>query len=88
MLRVTATEARRRFFDLLDAVERGEAVSFDRRGVEFRIETVAKPKRRKRHEPLGEVLDPRLLELGWTWEPGPDGQLQLIVGPQRLRPER
>ena len=80
MTRTTATEARRRFFELLDAAERGEAVVLERRGVRFRISldraaSAAVP----RPSPLV-VADPALLEGTWSWKTNSEGELTFLPG--------
>lgn len=75
MKRVTATEARRRLFQLLDAVENGEDIVLERSGVRFRLTL---DKARERAEDPGSPLivdDPALLEGDWTWQTDEDGQL-------------
>ncbi|MEE2775715.1 MAG: type II toxin-antitoxin system prevent-host-death family antitoxin [Acidobacteriota bacterium] len=75
MVRVTATEARRRLFKLMDAVERGEEVTLERRGVRFRLALEAHgPSPEIPSSPL-RILDPDLLDGEWTWQTGEDGEL-------------
>jgi len=66
MARYTVSEARRRFFQLLDAAERGEEVVLERRGVRFRL--VVEPARVQApcEAPL-EILDCALLDGQWSW---------------------
>lgn len=79
MKRYSMATVRAHLADALDEVEKGAEVVIERRGVRFRLvrDVQAKPTRSLR--PLLEVLDPGL-EDGWTWVPGPDGQLELVVG--------
>jgi hypothetical protein len=74
MTRVTASEARQEFFRLLDAVEQGEPVIVERKGVRFRLSVV-------RREPTSHaspvlVSDPEVLSGNWTWVGDREGQLQ------------
>jgi hypothetical protein len=76
--RLTASEARKVFFDLLDAAEKGDEVLIERKGVRFRL-AVDKPGPRKaRRSPL-RVEDPALLSGQWTWVPDKNGQLGVEV---------
>lgn len=82
MTRVSATEARKRLFKLLDAAERGETVVLERKGVRFRIavEPMSEAAPREAEDALIEILDPTILSGEWTWEWEPDGALTLVEG--------
>jgi antitoxin (DNA-binding transcriptional repressor) of toxin-antitoxin stability system len=79
MTRVTATEARQRLFQLLDAAERGESVVLERKGVRFRL--VVEPARADPFVaadcPLT-VNDQGLLSGEWHWEFNPEGEPAFI----------
>ncbi len=75
MARYTATDARRHFFQLLDAAERGEQVVLERHGVRFKLvlegaEGVETP------AAVLIVNDPEVLQGDWTWTSDKQGQLQ------------
>ena len=75
MARYTATDARRHFFQLLDAAERGEQVVLERHGVRFKLvleaaEVVETP------AAVLIVNDPEVLQGDWTWTSDEQGQLQ------------
>ena len=74
MKRYTAATARQQFSLLLDAVERGESVLIERRGVRFRLHTErqATPKRPQR-APVIEIVDPAVIAGEWKWEWEPEG---------------
>jgi antitoxin (DNA-binding transcriptional repressor) of toxin-antitoxin stability system len=75
---VTASDARQELFRLLDAVEKGEAVVVERRGVRFRL-SLLEPAERKHASGSAspvEVSDPDVLSGNWTWSGDQDGQLQ------------
>ncbi len=75
---LTATEARRGFFDILDRALRGETVLIERKGVPVQLV----PRRRKKRQKL---LDYRSYfrssvdqaeQWGWRWDP--DNGLELL----------
>ena len=81
MKRVTATEARKNWFRLLDEVAEGEVVFIERGGARLRL-SLAEPA-----EPSAKIPDYRRLihvpdadsadQWGWEWDGSPDGlQLQ------------
>ncbi len=76
MTRMTATEARRQLFKLLDAVEGGDEVVLERRGVRFRLTL---DRRDRAEEVLPEsplvVTDPDILDAEWGWKTDAHGQL-------------
>lgn len=79
MSQFTATEARRLFFRLLDAVQRGETVTIERGGVRFRL--VAEEETGAVGDdgsPFGRI-DPAVLAGDWTWSADENGQLQFRV---------
>ena len=82
MFPVSATQARRTFFTLLDAAEAGEVVVVERHGKQFRLvaEHEAAPLAPDLASPLV-IIDPALLEGQWTWAEASDGALDLEVGP-------
>lgn len=82
MLRTTASQARKDLFRLLDAVERGEEVVLERKGVRFRLSRdegsgVQGSDAQEVAEPRSPVIieDPTLLSGEWTWVSDEDGQL-------------
>jgi len=86
MKRVTATEARRNWFRLLDEVAEGETVLIERDGARL-VLSLAEPA-----EPSARVPDYRGLihvpdadtadEWGWEWDGSPEG-----LRPRRTEPE-
>lgn len=78
MTRMTATEARRQLFKLLDAVEQGEDVVLERGGVRFRLilEQGARSVAELPTSPLV-IRDLEILEGEWTWKTDERGQLVL-----------
>ena len=74
MARYTATDARRHFFQLLDAAERGENVVLERHGVRFKLVLEAS---KAVELPSSLVVDdPEVLQGDWTWTSDEKGQLQ------------
>ncbi|MBI4412306.1 MAG: type II toxin-antitoxin system Phd/YefM family antitoxin [Deltaproteobacteria bacterium] len=78
MRQVTATEARKEFFKLLDAAARGETVVIERGGVPLRLVRGKLPKKKISvdytkyfHSPVNDA------DL-WTWEWHPSKGLKLI----------
>ena len=80
--RYTVSSLRANLARALDEVERGDPVAVERRGQRFRIVPDERPaKWPKNIKPFVEVLDPRLLEEGWTWEwRGPGKPMRLKIG--------
>jgi len=75
MARFSASEARRLFFQLLNAAERGEEVELDRKGVRFRL--IVDPG--TGIEPPASPLiidDPDVLSGEWTWVSEDEGQFK------------
>jgi prevent-host-death family protein len=75
MTRVTATEARRSLFDLLDAVERGEEIAIERRGVRFRVVLEDEPRRAAVASPFASVARD-VADGQWSWEADRAGRLR------------
>jgi antitoxin (DNA-binding transcriptional repressor) of toxin-antitoxin stability system len=74
MKRYSAAQARASLSGLLDAVQAGESVVIERRGVRFRIEAERRSKRRRpRPSSLIERVDPVVMEGEWTWRWGKEG---------------
>ena len=75
MARYTATDARKQFFHLLDAAERGEDVVLERHGVRFKLvlDTAEQP---EAVESSLIVADEAVLSGNWTWTSDEEGQLQ------------
>lgn len=73
MIRVTATEARKRIFDLLDRAARGEAVLIERSGTLLRLSRGPTSKKSSKKAPdyrshiQGSVSDAH--EWSWDWTP-------------------
>ena len=82
MTRLKAREARQEFFHLLDAVERGEAVIVERKGVRFRLTLVPPEPAADSASPVV-VEDPDVLSGNWTWVGDREGQLQFQPRRQR-----
>jgi prevent-host-death family protein len=82
MTRLTASEARQEFFRLLDAVEQGEAVIVERKGVRFRLSVVPRERTDRSASPVL-VNDPDVLSGNWTWAGDQAGRLQFR--PRRRR---
>ena len=79
MTRVTATEARKRLFQLLDAVEKGEEVIVERRGVCYQLR-LDEPKVDRQPRPRPEIeIDPEILDHDWSWVSDEEGQLTLNI---------
>lgn len=85
MKRYTMSSARQQLAQVLDEVEQGEAVVLERRGVRFRlvVEKTKKPET-KLPRPFVTLLDPNLLEDGWTWEWTNPG-LRFVPGKKRRK---
>lgn len=80
MSRYTATDARKQFFHLLDAAERGEEVVLERHGVRFKLTLdVSQVDKSHKDEAAFTVEDTALLEGNWTWVSDEHGQLQFSV---------
>lgn len=79
MSQFTATEARRLFFRLLDAVQRGEMVTIERGGVRFRIVAEPVPATAAVEGSPFQRIDPAVLAGDWTWCADENGQLQFRV---------
>ncbi len=75
MMRLNATEARQEFFRLLDAVEQGESVIVERKGVRFQLALVPAASASAPTSPVA-VCDPEVLSGEWTWKSDEDGNLQ------------
>lgn len=75
MTHYTATEARRLFFRLLDAAQRGEEVQFERDGVRFKL-AIADPEVPTSLEVPLVAVDPVVLSGEWTWSADEAGQVQ------------
>ena len=80
MTRLTATEARRQLFKLLDAVERGEDVVLERAGVRFRLTLDAKPGTEQAPSSPLIVEDAALLDGDWSWRTDAQGDLVFQPG--------
>jgi hypothetical protein len=76
----TATEARRLFFRLLDAAQRGEIVELERGGVRF-VLTAAEPAPEPSAASPILSVDPAVLTGEWTWRADASGQLQFAPTP-------
>jgi hypothetical protein len=74
MAHLTATEARRQFFRLLDAAQRGDRIEFERDGVRFRL-TVAETVPATAPAVRIVAADAAVLSGEWTWIVGESGEL-------------
>ncbi len=74
MKRYTAATAKQQFSLLLDAVEQGESILIERRGVRFCLHTErqAGPKKTPRVAVI-EIVDPAVVAGEWKWEWEPTG---------------
>jgi antitoxin (DNA-binding transcriptional repressor) of toxin-antitoxin stability system len=82
MKRVTASEARRNWFRLLDEVIEGEVIAITRKGkrIVIRREDVARAARQKLpdYSAFLQVHDVDSAD-SWSWEwPGPEGEVTLV----------
>jgi antitoxin (DNA-binding transcriptional repressor) of toxin-antitoxin stability system len=79
MKRVTASEARRDWFRLLDEVAEGEVVVIERRGRRILIKREARGRASAAAAPsyagLIDAADPERAD-EWTWDWGDDGELR------------
>jgi antitoxin (DNA-binding transcriptional repressor) of toxin-antitoxin stability system len=67
-VRYTASVARERLADLLDAAEAGEPVIIERRGVEYTLAAASTPRVRQRpRRKLIAAVDKGVLSGNWTW---------------------
>jgi antitoxin (DNA-binding transcriptional repressor) of toxin-antitoxin stability system len=68
MKRYSTAQARAQLASLLDAVEGGETVVIERRGVRFTLRAEeTKPRRTSRADSLIARVDPAVLSGNWTW---------------------
>lgn len=81
----SATEARRLFFRLLDAVQRGEEVTIERDGACFRLVAADEPLANTMDSPF-ERVDSAVLDGNWTWAADDDGQLQFRIADETEGP--
>ena len=75
MARYTASDARRQFFHLLDAAEKGEEVVLERHGVRFRLVLDGLPADESSTSPLI-IKDEEVLSGNWTWGTDEEGHLE------------
>jgi hypothetical protein len=77
MKRMTATEARKNWFRLLDEVVEGEVVLIEREGARVMLKLVEQGESRAEipdYRGLIEVPDPdELDQWGWEWDGSPEG---------------
>lgn len=78
--RVSASVARERFADLLDAAEAGHPVFIERRGVRYTLTKVTARKARTQ-QGLVVAADTAIVDGHWTWDWGKDGLA--FVGQQK-----
>jgi len=84
MLRLTSTQARKRFSSILDAAESGQAVVIERRGVRFRLQAEPAPAPREaRRESIFEFVDPAVEAGSWSWEWADDGVRFAVRDPEQ-----
>jgi antitoxin (DNA-binding transcriptional repressor) of toxin-antitoxin stability system len=89
MRRYTTASARQNLSAILDAVENGEEVVIERRGVRFVVARAGAPKRvRAKTRSRIEVLAPAILDGQWRWELMGDGSLELDLAAPRVRRSR
>lgn len=78
MKRVSATQARRDWFRLLDEVLEGETVMIERKGRRIFIQSGEQPDAQAAVPDYGSLLEApevnRADEWGWEW-PGPEGEI-------------
>ncbi|MBI1815441.1 MAG: type II toxin-antitoxin system prevent-host-death family antitoxin [Deltaproteobacteria bacterium] len=88
MKQYTVSTLRESLAGALDRAERGEPVIIARRGRRFRLVADAPNRPSARAKAFFQVTDPRLLEIGWTWEwtaPGNRLRLKTPRSPKRPR---
>ena len=72
-MEISATESRKRLFQLFDACDRGDDVRIVRRGTVYRL-SVARPKKKRSATSVTfEWLDPAVERGAWTFEAGTRG---------------
>ena len=78
MKRVTASDARRDWFRLLDEVAAGAVVSIDRGGRTILLQRAPHPKGRESVPDYTRLIRAHRAECAdrWSWEWGPEGDLQ------------
>jgi prevent-host-death family protein len=85
MKRYSVSQARMRMAEVLDSAERGEPVVIERQGVRFDVVmSKAKPRAKRRRDPIIKILDPAVEAGDWTWRLEPTG-LQFVPFPGRTR---
>lgn len=67
-MEITATESRKRLFQLFDACDRGDDVRIVRRGTVYRLSVASARKRRPTASVTFEWLDPAVERGQWTFE--------------------
>ena len=78
----TASQARARLAEVLDLAESGQTVFIERGRVRFQLGIQRPARRRARHKPLIEILDPAVQDGQWTWE-WEAGGLKFVPRPRR-----
>ena len=82
MKRFTASQARQHLAAALDAVEHGEPVIIERRGLRFVITTERLPaKQSKKRKSQLDFVDPALDSGNWRWTWQAEGGLALSTDP-------
>jgi hypothetical protein len=84
----SVASARQHMAKVLDAAENGLEVSIIRRGVRFRMVVDRTPKPLATPEAFVEIVDASLLEHGWHWESGPEGDLVLSLADSGASPPK
>ncbi len=74
-MEMSATESRKRLFQLFDACDRGDNVRIVRRGTVYRLSLAAPRKTRQAALVTIEWLDPAVERGQWTFEAAPKGGL-------------
>lgn len=88
MKQYTVSELREHLAGAFDRAERGEPVVIARRGRRFRLVTDTPTDARGRAKAFFQVTDPRLLEIGWTWEWTAPGRPLRLRTPRRSKRPR
>ncbi len=73
MKRYTSSQARQRFAEVLNVVERGDTVVIERGQARFVLRAEPRPSGMRRRPSVIEYADPAVLAGRWTWTGGAGG---------------
>lgn len=68
MKRYTVSQVRERLSEALDQAEKGVPVVIERKGVRYSLKVDRPARRRKKRQPMFEILDPAVAAGQWTWD--------------------